>query len=87
MPPGAGVVAGNEVSNLAGIGEGTVAVCTLGSCTTRYFFGASMLKTSLRTVARTFASQPLAAHLSRRTWAAIAKLSLVMCCCPYQTGF
>jgi hypothetical protein len=46
-----------------------------------------MLKTSLRIVARTFGSQPRAAHLSRRTWAAIAKLSPMMCCCPGQTGF
>ena len=45
---------------------------------TRYFFGASMLKTSLRTVARTFGSQPRADHLSRRTWAAVAMLSSEM---------
>jgi len=37
-----------------------------------------MLKTSLRTVARIFRSQPLADHLSRSTWATIAKLSREM---------
>ena len=50
----------------------------LQSYLSRYFFGASVLKTSLRIVARTFGSQPRASHLSRRTWAAIAKLSREM---------
>jgi hypothetical protein len=39
-----------------------------------YGFGASISKTSLRILARTFGSQPRAAHLSSSTWAAIAKL-------------
>jgi len=78
------VVTGNEVSNLAdttaGTGAGAVAVCAPCLCASRYFFGASMLKTSLRIVARTSGLQPRAAHLSKRTWAAIAKLSPVMFC-------
>jgi hypothetical protein len=44
-------------------------------------FGSPMSKTSVRILARTFGSQPRAAHLSRSTWAAIAKLSPEMCCC------